>query len=300
MRRGTGRWAVGLAAVVLLAQPLPAPRPLATFPGLSRVFRDVVSQPGPQANAERLFDFEQVLSAVTGRPDSVGHALDDYRAAFARQVVLAIPGDAATLRRDEDAYRLHSLGYSAREIADLLAGRITKGVLDNAQRMLMAGRPRDRVSDYLDAQYRRLADARRRRPQARGRQVEGPAWAEALVAKYAARHGVEPALARAVAAAESSWDPRARSPAGAVGMMQLMPGTARELGVDPTDAEQNVEGGLRYLAWLLRRFGTVEGALVAYNAGPGYADRFLGGQVALYGETREFVRRVLEWRSRPR
>jgi len=80
---------------------------------------------------------------------------------------------------------------------------------------------------------------------------------------------------------------------GAIGLMQMMPGTARELRVDPRDLQQNIEGGVRYLASLLRAFKTVERALIAYNAGPGFAERYARGQAALYGETREFVKNVL-------
>jgi soluble lytic murein transglycosylase-like protein len=75
--------------------------------------------------------------------------------------------------------------------------------------------------------------------------------------------------------------------------MQLMPMTARELGVDPFVPEQNIEGGVRYLSQLLRTFGGLELALVAYNGGPGYASRYARGQAALYGETRDYVQKVL-------
>jgi soluble lytic murein transglycosylase-like protein len=92
---------------------------------------------------------------------------------------------------------------------------------------------------------------------------------------------------------ESAFNAAAISPAGAVGLMQLMPLTARELGVDPFVPEQNIEGGVRYFAQLLKRFGGLEMALVAYNGGPGYAERFARGQAALYGETRDYVRKVL-------
>jgi soluble lytic murein transglycosylase-like protein len=107
------------------------------------------------------------------------------------------------------------------------------------------------------------------------------------------QHGVDSTLVRAVVACESGWDPGAASRVGALGLMQLMPGTARELGVDPRDHLQNLDGGIRYLAGLLRSFRTLEHVLVAYNAGPGYASRFARGEVALYGETREFVKAVL-------
>ena len=76
--------------------------------------------------------------------------------------------------------------------------------------------------------------------------------------------------------------------------MQLMPSTARELGVNPFVPEQNIEGGVRYFSQLLQMFGSIELALIAYNAGPGFAQRYAGGRAALYGETRDYVRRVLE------
>ena len=75
--------------------------------------------------------------------------------------------------------------------------------------------------------------------------------------------------------------------------MQLMPATARELGVDPFEPAQNIEGGVRYFSELLKMFGGVELALVAYNGGPGFAQRYARGETALYGETRDYVRRVL-------
>lgn len=290
-------WFLCLAAVLAAAPSLDArqPRPtrsISDYPGLARLFRDLAARPDAEAAAGGLFDFEQVLVAVTGSPQPAGHSLDEYRQAFAGQIDLRVAASRVVTGRDEAAYRLHSLGYSAREIADVLAGRIGRRALDEAQKMLMVGVPAERVSEYLDREYRRVADARKRAAR-RGHEAAGPSWAEALVARYAAMHGVSPALARAVAATESGWNPQARSAAGAVGLMQLMPGTARQLGVDPTRADQNVEGGVRYLAWLLRTFRGVEAALIAYNAGPGFAERFLRGEVALYGETREFVQKVL-------
>jgi Transglycosylase SLT domain len=91
----------------------------------------------------------------------------------------------------------------------------------------------------------------------------------AFVTKYAAQHGVDPVLVLKVIAAESGGDPRATSKAGAQGLMQLMPATARAFGVtDPFDPEQNVEAGTRYLAQLLKRFPDQRTALAAYNFGP--------------------------------
>jgi hypothetical protein len=294
----------GLVLVVPTAHGAPADRPLAEFPGLARVFADLtVSSRGTDAAAAALFDFDQVLVAVAGHSDGAGRTLDEYRRAFAGERSVSLPADRATRGRDDTAYRLHSLGYSAREIADILAGRIGRRALDNGQKLLMMGESPERVSDYLDREYRRVADARSRAEQerlarerarsGRGRPRVDLARLEALVSLHADTYGVPSGLVRAVIAVESNWDPAARSHAGAIGLMQLMPGTARELGVDRLDPGQNIEGGVRYLAWLLRTFGSVERALIAYNAGPGFAERLARGEVALYGETRDYVSRVL-------
>ncbi len=104
-------------------------------------------------------------------------------------------------------------------------------------------------------------------------------------------HGVSPALLSAVAKAESGFDPRARSSAGAQGLMQLMPGTARELGVDPWDPGQAVDGAARLLKSHLARFGSTELALAAYNAGPGAVVQH--GGIPPYRETRDYVQKVM-------
>ena len=86
-----------------------------------------------------------------------------------------------------------------------------------------------------------------------------------------------PLLLEAVAWAESRFNTAARSPTGAIGVMQLMPGTAAELGVDPTDATANIHGGARYLRQMLVLFdGDIERALAAYNAGPAAVQRYNG------------------------
>jgi soluble lytic murein transglycosylase-like protein len=114
----------------------------------------------------------------------------------------------------------------------------------------------------------------------------------AMVRRIARRHSVEWKLVMAIIASESGGDPSAVSPAGAVGLMQLMPDTASDLGVDPWDPEQNVEGAVRYLSWLLSTFGSEDLSLVAYNAGPGFAKRYRDGTVELGAETRAFLMRV--------
>lgn len=108
------------------------------------------------------------------------------------------------------------------------------------------------------------------------------------------RHGVDPALLSAVAKAESRYNPRAVSSAGAIGLMQLMPGTARSLGVDPTSPAQAVDGAARLLASHLRSYGgRVDWALAAYNAGPGAVKRY--GGVPPYAETTTYVKRVTSY-----
>jgi soluble lytic murein transglycosylase-like protein len=108
----------------------------------------------------------------------------------------------------------------------------------------------------------------------------------------AARHELDPLLVSAVIAVESAWNPEAVSVKGAIGLMQLMPETARTLGVDPWDPEGNLDGGSRYLRSLLDGFdGDLELALAGYNAGPGSVERY--GGVPPYPETLAYVEKVL-------
>jgi soluble lytic murein transglycosylase-like protein len=106
------------------------------------------------------------------------------------------------------------------------------------------------------------------------------------------QYGVSPGFVRAIIHAESAFNPMARSRKGAMGLMQLMPGTAKDMGVmDLTNPEQNIKGGVRYLAGLLRTFsGNETLAAAAYNAGPGAVTRY--GGIPPYEETQTYVKRV--------
>jgi hypothetical protein len=106
------------------------------------------------------------------------------------------------------------------------------------------------------------------------------------------QYEVDPHLARAVMKMESGGNPNAISRAGAIGLMQLMPGTAKGLGVDPKDPHRNLEGGIKYLAQLSDKYnGDLVKALAAYNAGSGRVDSY--GGVPPFPETQRYVKNVL-------
>jgi soluble lytic murein transglycosylase-like protein len=112
-----------------------------------------------------------------------------------------------------------------------------------------------------------------------------------IIATVSAAQGVNPLLVRAVIQVESNYQPRARSRKGAMGLMQLMPETARAYEVrKPFDPKANIEAGVRHLKTLIDRWG-VELALAAYNAGEGAVERFQG--IPPYRETRSYVSRIL-------
>lgn len=238
-------------------------------------------------------ELSMVLAAVTGATTTAGPAFEAVRRAAAGETPLRVAVTPGTRARDVAAAQLLALGYSAREISDVLSRRITQHALDTAKRIIAVGGDARAAADYLDGQYARarvrIAPPAVESGRARGRRT----GFDALIDRYAAVYRVERAVVSAIVAAESGFNPSARSSAGALGLMQLMPPTARELGVDPLDPEQNVEGGVRYFSQLLKKFGRLDLALVAYNAGPGFAERYVRGQTGLYGETREYVRRVL-------
>ena len=126
-----------------------------------------------------------------------------------------------------------------------------------------------------------------------------PARLDRVVHEVAERHSVDPALVSAVISTESGWNPFAVSRKGAVGLMQLVPGTAERFGVgNPFDPVQNIEGGTMYLKSLLHRYnGNLEKSLAAYNAGEHAVD--LSGGVPRNWETQRYVRKVTDAYFRP-
>jgi soluble lytic murein transglycosylase len=115
-----------------------------------------------------------------------------------------------------------------------------------------------------------------------------------LIGETARVYRLPPALVKAVIAAESAFDPLAVSRRGAQGLMQLMPDTAASLGVaDPLEPASNLRGGAGYLRAMIDRYGDLDRALAAYNAGPSVVDRY--GGVPPYPETRDYVSRVMTY-----
>lgn len=120
-----------------------------------------------------------------------------------------------------------------------------------------------------------------------------PKQFQSALHKAAQVSNVDPKLLAAVVQAESGWNPKATSRKGAMGLMQLMPDTARGLGVtDPYDPKQNLLGGARFLREMLDQFGDLPKGLAAYNAGPGAVNRHQG--IPPYPETRNYVRQVMD------
>lgn len=131
------------------------------------------------------------------------------------------------------------------------------------------------------------------------KQAEMPKAAKSareLVDEMARKNGLPPEIVHSVAQVESAYQTRAVSPKGAIGVMQLMPGTARQLGADPHDPEQNIAAGAQLLRELLLKYendpNPVRRALAAYNAGPGAVSKY--GGVPPYRETQQYVEKVLE------
>lgn len=153
------------------------------------------------------------------------------------------------------------------------------------------------LDDMLASENNRSVSIAPREIRVPGTPHSGPAYSGRYdgplidVARSAAkRHGIPEEMFLRLVQQESGWNPNAVSPKGAIGLAQLMPGTARYLGVNPRDPVQNLEGGARYLKEQQEEFGSWMLALAAYNAGPGAVRQY--GGVPPYRETRTYVRRI--------
>jgi hypothetical protein len=154
---------------------------------------------------------------------------------------------------------------------------------------------------YTDAPFSKNAnlvlkdktEATQSRPKTSGKDSKDSTNYHRLVHEKATKYKLDPSLVKAVIKTESNWNEWAVSKKGAIGLMQLMPATAREMNVrNPFNPEENIEGGVRYLRYLLERFnGDLTLALAAYNAGPTWVEKF--GVIPPITETKQYVRKVL-------
>lgn len=129
-------------------------------------------------------------------------------------------------------------------------------------------------------------------------QIEAPAiQLREVISAMAKKHHVQEAFIKSIIKAESGFKPDVVSNKGAIGYMQLMPQTAQDLGLNPKVPEQNVEAGTKYLGWLLNRYKNQRNpmvrAIAAYNAGPGWVDKYKG--IPPFAETKAYVKRVLSY-----
>jgi len=208
-----------------------------------------------------------LLHLVISLPVSAGAAMYAYVDARGICHYTNVPGDGRYKLSERAPRRLAS---PEDELIRTIARRSSSGLT----RMGLTNNSFDRGGDYVF----------RTAPQALNRYIQ----------LAAANHQVDPLLIKAVIKAESNFDPSAISPKGAQGLMQLMPGTAKDLAVsNPFDPLQNINGGTKYLRYLLDNFkGNVELSLAAYNAGPGNVAPY--GVVPNIPETQNYVAKVME------
>lgn len=190
------------------------------------------------------------------------------------------------------------LGSWAAEIVSLQNGqrlRVEKAERDGDQIFLTVASNVMIVSSSEVLSIEPEVDPKKAKPAVKPAAKDLHADTKALIREAARAHGLPASIVESIAEVESAMKTNAVSHKGAIGVMQLMPGTARQLGVDPHDVAQNIEGGTRYLRELLLRYqndpNQVALALAAYNAGPGAVQRYQG--IPPYQETQNYVRKVL-------
>ncbi|HNY32820.1 MAG TPA: lytic transglycosylase domain-containing protein [Fibrobacteria bacterium] len=184
---------------------------------------------------------------------------------------------------------LSALSLDPETKAKLGEKMLSESVIRSGTRIIQAEGP-DKFLDIISGMRREMAGKKKITRPGNGR------WS-VEIQQASQETGVDPSLIEAVMSVESGGDIGKSSAKGALGLMQLMPDTARELGVDPTKPEQNVLGGAKYLAKMLKRYGGNEAkALAAYNAGPGAVDK--AGGVTNFKETKAYVAKVKAERDR--
>ncbi len=171
------------------------------------------------------------------------------------------------------------------------AGSVQADSVSTSSRMSLFQSQLSVLDGRASQQY---SDSVRLQPQRPGIIDSGPRYSGSYSGPYlalarasASRHGIPEDLFLRLVQQESGWNAAARSSKGAIGLAQLMPETARVLGVDPTDPTQNLDGGARYLRQQFDRFGSWDLALAAYNAGPEAVQQY--GGIPPYRETRNYV-----------
>jgi soluble lytic murein transglycosylase-like protein len=234
--------------------------------------------PAPPADAWRRTspaeNEARALAAREGAAPVSSHVQRLALSALAEHAARAMGAESATV-----------LGLDA--IAPPIAvGEVPRSALVGAARHTPAivGKPVEAAASRLTGGMRRVARA--------------PTPFDVLIEEAANQHAVSADLVRAVVKVESNFQPHARSPKGAIGLMQVMPATGRRFGaVDLHDPRTNIQAGTRYLRWLLTRFGEdLTLALAAYNAGEGAVEKH-GRKVPPYAETRDYVGKVLRYLS---
>lgn len=283
-------------------------------------------------SVERWVAFERVVAAILGgdQGDDDLATRRAFVAALDDDPAAAVPCTDAAIERDRLVYRLAMVGYSASDIARMFYREASRTQIDGEYTRRMAGypaaptrpaaaaaagpipaspadpAPSPASASTPTAVNRPQASTVAVRPNAGGvlrtgrvpaihavvRRSADPDELDTQIRHYARTYGVDHRLVYAMIRHESNWDATSISPKGAVGLMQLMPATAAMLKVDPQDPVDNVRGGIAYLSDLLRTYGNVRHALIAYNAGPTHANQVLRGERSLFGETRRYLQAI--------